>query len=470
MSVARELAQKVLDFSFDDIPGDVIHQTKRAVLDTLGCAIGGYDSRASHILQKTIKEELNGPPEATVFGSGLKTSCLNATLANGAMVRYLDYNDTAFIIKGEIYRTGYHPSEVIPAILALGERQHISGKEAIAVINLGYDLSFAFLKGIRGMGMERRGWNGDTRGAYIMPLIAGRLLKLNADQMENAVGIAASCHAVFGILDAPSEEYTMMKNLRFPMMAYAGILAALLAQRGFTGPTRMMEGQNGFIEVVQGGEYDIDCLLDFRGKFVIRNTCFKSIIADYSSHGHLWATLTLVKEYDIKPEDVREVTITTSKRCAEHTGDSVKKYPKNKETADHSLYYLTAVAIVDRQIGFRQFAPEKYNDPRVLQLIEKIKVVADPSLDKVRPAGVSEIVTKDGRRFRCRVDYPRGHPNNPMTDEELVGKLADMAGQYMSEDEIKRLVDVVFTLEELEDISVLPQLMVFKKVIGEDNR
>jgi 2-methylcitrate dehydratase len=92
--------------TFQDLPPDVVHQTKRVVLDTLGCAIGGYASEASRVIQELIKE-LGHPEEATVFGSGMKTSCLNAVLANGAMVRYLDYNDTAFIIQEETYRTGY---------------------------------------------------------------------------------------------------------------------------------------------------------------------------------------------------------------------------------------------------------------------------------------------------------------------------------------------------------------------------
>ena len=127
MSVARELAKKVRDFKFSDIPTDVIHQTKRMMLDTLGCAIGGYESEASRTIQEFIKEA-GHPAESTVFGSGIRTSCLNATLANGAMVRYLDYNDTAFILQGETYRTGYHPSEVIPPVLALGEKHHLSGK------------------------------------------------------------------------------------------------------------------------------------------------------------------------------------------------------------------------------------------------------------------------------------------------------------------------------------------------------
>jgi 2-methylcitrate dehydratase len=460
MSVARELAKYVASLTFQDLPPVVIHQTKRVVLDTLGCAIGGYDSEASRAIQELI-EELGHPGEATVFGSGLRTSCLNAVFANGAMVRYLDYNDTAFILQGETYRTGYHPSEVIPPILALAERQHLSGRDVIAAIVVGYDLSLSFLEGVIGPGMEKRGWNGDTRGAFIIPLVAGKILGLNETQMENAVGISGSCHAVLGILDTPAEEYTMTKNIRFPTMAYSGILAAMLAQKGFTGPTTIIEGHDGFVEVIMKGDYDLTKMVPAKGKFAIRETCIKSIIADFSSHGHLTATLNLVKEHDIKPENVAEVRITTSKRCAEHTGDPVKKYPKNKETADHSSYYLTAIAIIDRQIGPDQFTPEKFQNPKVRELIDKVILKGNPDLDKARPAGISEIVTKQGKKYQCRVDYPRGHARNPMTDEEIVEKFKSMASRYMRDKQIDQIVDVVFALDKLEDVGMLNRLIVF---------
>jgi 2-methylcitrate dehydratase len=448
--------------TFQDLPPDVVHQTKRVVLDTLGCAIGGYASEASRVIQELIKE-LGHPEEATVFGSGMKTSCLNAVLANGAMVRYLDYNDTAFIIQEETYRTGYHPSEVIAPILALAERQHLSGKDVIAAIVVGYDLSLSFLEGVVGPGMEKKGWNGDTRGAYIMPLVTGKLLGLNEEQMGNAVGIAASCHAVLGILDAPKEEYTMTKNIRFPTMACASILAAMLAEKGFTGPSGVINGQGGFIEAIMNGDYDLSKLVNVKGKFAIRETCIKSIIADFSSHGHLTATLTLVREHDIKPEDVAEVRITTSKRCAEHTGDPMKKYPKNKETADHSSYYLTAITIIDRQIGPDQFTLEKYNAPEVRKLIDKVILQGDPSLDKARPAGISEILTKQGKRYSLRVDYPRGHARNPMTDAEVVDKFRSMASKYMDNEQMNQVIENVFALDELDDIEELNRLMVFRK-------
>jgi 2-methylcitrate dehydratase len=416
MGVARELAKQVVDFHFQDLPQDVIHQTKRVFLDTLGCAIGGYHSEASRIIQELIRD-LDHLTEATVFGSGFKTSCFNAAFANGAMVRYLDYNDTAFILQGEVYRTGYHPSEVIPPILALGERHHLAGK----------------------------------------------MLGLNEAQMENALGISGSCHAILGILDTPAEEYTMTKNIRFPTMAYAGIWAALLAQKGFTGPTTILEGHDGFVQVIMNGEYDLSKLTNLKGKFAIRDTCIKSIIADFSSHGHLTATLTLVKEHDIKPEDIVEIRITTSKRCAEHTGDPVKKYPKNKETADHSSYYLTAVAIIDRQIGPDQFTPEKYQDPRVLALIDKVILRGDPDLDKARPAGISEIVTKQGKTYQFRVNYPRGHARNPMTDEEIIEKFKSMASKYMKAEQTREVIDTVFALDWLDDIGKLNRLLVFQE-------
>ena len=461
--VAQQLAEEVVRFTFRDIPPEVVHQTKRLVLDTLGCAIGGYSSDASRIMQKLIVE-LDGPKEATVVGSGLRTSCLNATLANGVMVRCLDYNDAVVMDTETGQRMGYHPSEVIPGILALGERQHLTGKEILAAIVLGYDLSYRFLEAVFEPEMERRGWNGDTRGAYIMPLVAGKLLGLNEAQLANAMGISGSCHAVLGILDADAEEYTMTKNLRFASMAHAGILSALMAQKGFTGPARVIEGQHGFIELVLKGEYDIAKLTNSKRRFTVLGSSFKSVVADYSTHGHVTATLTLVRENHIRPEDIAQVRVKTSTRCARHTGDPVKKYPKNREAADHSSYYLTAIAIIDRRLTPDQFSPKKYSDPRVHKLIEKVVFEGDKAIDEMFfCAGSSEIIMKDGRTYRCVVKYPKGHPQNPMTDEEIVDKFRNMATRYMSERQINRIVQTVFDLDRLKDIQTLNKLMTFRR-------
>jgi 2-methylcitrate dehydratase len=461
MGLARELAKYGMELAYTDLPPDVVHQVKRVLLDTLGCAVGAVGNESIRAIEAFIRES-GHPGDATVFGSGLKTSSMNAALANGALVRYLDYNDTAFILQGETYRTGYHPSELIPPILALGEGRRLSGRDAIAAIVAGYDLSLCFLEAVTGPGMEKKGWNGDTRAAYIMPVLAGKILGLSEEQIENAVGISGSCHAVLGILDTPAEEYTMAKNIRFPTMSYGGILAAQLARNGFTGPTSIIEGHDGFASAIMQGDYDLSKVVPKKGKFAIRETCIKSIIADFSSHGHLTATLTLAREHDLKAEDIVGIKITTSKRCAEHTGDPVKKYPKNKETADHSSYYLTAIAVIDRQIGPDQFTPEKFHDSKVIGLIDKVVLQGDPSLDKMRPAGISEIGTKSGQMLRCRVDNPRGHARNPMTDQEIIDKFMSMAKKRMKQDQANQIIETVFSLDKLEDIGQLTRLMVFK--------
>ena len=463
MSLSRQLSEEVLSFDARDIPPHVIHQAERLILDTLGCAIGGYASDANRSLHKLIAE-LAGPQEATIVGSGVKTSCLNATLANGVMTRYLDYNDAVVIEAEGSFRVGYHPSEVIPPILALAERQGLSGLETIAAIVLGYDLSNRFLEGIVGREMEQRGWNGDTRGAYIMPFVAGRILGLDAGQVMNAAGISGSTHAVLGILDASGEEYTMTKNLRFPAMAYGGILAAMMARQGFTGPENVFEGHDGFIATVLSGEYEPLRLVDPGRRYTVMEACIKSIISDYSAQGHLSATLQLVKENDIKPEDVAAVRIAASTRCARHTGDPAKKYPVNKESADHSSYYLTAMAILERQLGPAQFSPERYSDPRVRELTDKVVFEGDPRLDRLfLTAGTSEIATKQGRKYSCQIDFAKGHPKNPMSDEELAAKFTDMAAPYMTTGRIDRIMQTVFSLDKASDIKELSRLMVFEK-------
>lgn len=459
-TLARKFAEYSLGLNYEHLPKEVVYQTKRVLLDTLGCAIGGFASEASKIL-RTLISELQGAAESTVIGGGIKTSCLYATLANGAMVRYLDYMDT-YNVPGPILAGG-HPCEIIPPVLAVAERQNSKGKEVIAAIVAGYELHARFAGGLTvNKALGSRGWNTDLRGGFIVPSVIGKLLRLNADQIENATGISGSHTILLGILDAPKEEYTMAKNLRFPLTAHDGILAALLSQKGFTGPTRVIEGQGGFVESVLNGEFDFKKATDFEG-YRIMDTVFKPFPSDMSTHGHLTATIHLVTKYDIKPEDIDQIRVRATTRCVEHTGDSAKRYPKNKETADHSSYYLTAIAIVDRQVGPEQFSTQKYGDPKVNDLINKMTFDAEPELDQFTAAGISEITTKQGNRYKYRVDYPKGYPSNPMTDEELQNKFRSMASKAMTESQIQRIMEAVHDLENLGDIGKLMELTVFRQ-------
>jgi 2-methylcitrate dehydratase len=461
MTVAQELSAYARILRFEDLPSEVIHQTKRILIDALGCCIGAFDADASKIVRGLV-EDLDGPPESTVIGTGFETSCLNAALVNGLMVRYLDYNDLYVIPAGKWY-VGVHPSDAIPGILAVGERMNSSGKDVITATVLSYELSARFCHGATNPPLSKLGWNADTRGVYIMPLVAGRLLGLSEKELENAVGISG-CHGmILGILDTAAEEYSMTKNLRYPFTAHGGILAALLAKRGFTGPTTVIEGAEGFNETVMKGNFAVEKFTKTGGPFNIMDTGFKALCAVGAVQGHLNATVDLVNRYDIKPEAVDRVRVVAGTRPIEHTGDPAKKFPTNKETADHSSYYLTAIAIVDRTVGLEQYQPWKYKDPTVLQLIDRITLEIDPEMDKLPRSGMSEITTKHGKRYTVKVDYPKGDPKNSMSDQELEDKFKSMASKFMSAEQIEKVFESIYKLERLDNIAHLMRQLVFNE-------
>ncbi len=461
-TVAEHLSTEAKGLTFRELPPEVVRQVKHLVLDTVGIGLGGYLSDQSQIIQNLIKE-MKGPAESTVFGSGFKTSCLYATLTNGVMVRYLDYMDRSFLTKEARNHIGHH-SESIPPILAVGERQHSTGQEVITAIVLAYELLNKVFDSMGGTHriLDRRGWAHETmRTPCIMALVAGKLLGLNEEQMANALAVAGCYTFALGILISGEEELTMARNLKFSYGAYSGILGALLAQKGFKGPLNVFEGHHGLAEVVAGGEMDLEKLRQPRKDWTILNTWIKNFAAGGLAHGHIDATLSLVKEHDIRAEDIAEVRIKTNSYTYQHLGNpETRRHPKTKYTADHSCYYTTAVAILDRTVGPEQYSDEKLRDPRVRELADKIFVEPDPKLDEFVSPGSAEIITKKGKKYNCKVLRPKGHPMNPMTDADVEEKFRSMAGKFMGEKQIRQIIDTIYNLEKLDDIGKLLKMLV----------
>lgn len=453
MTVARELAEFTKGFSYDALSGREVHAAKRVLLDMLACAIGGKESDSGRILRR-VMEDQGGSQESTLIGSRVRVPCANAALANGAMTRYLDYNDTYFRLNGQL-RFGIHSNELIPGVLAVGERQHANGKEIICAIALAYDLAARFIDASFARNLHVGGWHYSSIAGFVVALYAGKLLGLNTEQLANAVGIAGVHGLTLDIIDAQGEPYNMTKNIGLPYIAQAGVMAALLAEKGFTGPARTIEGNKGFVQTVMGGVYDLEALTTPRKQPGLLEVHQKSLAAEHTTQGALNALLKLVKDYDLRPEDIAHVKIEATTRTANHTGDFVKRYPVDKETADHSLYYLAAIAITDREVGPGQYTSDRFTNPAVRQLIDKITVEANPELDGFIFAGIAHIFTGDGRELTCRVDYPKGNSLNPMTDEELVKKFQGTAMEFMDKGEMDRTVDCVFALDELSDIGAL---------------
>ncbi len=447
-SISHKLARYAVALSYDMLPQDVVHQAKRCLLDALGCAIGAYEAPGRPICEEAMKE-IGGKPEATLFGSGLRTNALNATLYNGFLIRFLDYNDLG---------GGGHNSDAISSLIAVSEREKAKGRDLLTSLVISYEIGQRVIESAKGLEWEENGWCFDIRGGLSMPPSLGKLMGMNEDQIANAIGLCASHANPLGILDANLEENSMGKNLRFCLVAYQAILACILAKKGFTGPIRVVEGDSGLRQAVYRGDMNLERLTDFSGWRILK-TRHKVLCTNGTNSGTVLATLAIVKENDLKPEDIRSVRIRATPRQAAHTITTGKKYPRTAENADHSTFYGCAFAIKERSFGPESGRPEYFTDPVILDLIEKITVEPDKSLSGYN--AISEITTMSGLRFEKRIETPHGLGNDPLTDGELEKKFADMAIKHMDEKQIKKIFDTIWNAEKLDDIGKLTTLMIF---------
>lgn len=451
-SMASQIARYAVSLSYTDLPEAVIHQAKRCLLDTLGCAIGAYEAPGRPILEQVV-DGLGKSDEATLFGSGVRSNAMGASLLNSFLVRFLDYNDLG---------GGAHNSDSIPSILAVAEREKSTGKDLLLSIVISYELGDRFW-GAATVARGQRVLCTDARGGVNVPPALGRLMGLNAEQIAHAVGICASHSNPLRVLDADGEENFMAKNLRFGWVAHDAILSCLMAQKGFTGPLRVIEGDGGFCETAFGNQVDYERMIDFSGWRMLK-VRHKFICANITTHGHVMATIQNVKEHDLRPEDIEKIRIRCSVRESRHTTILSKKYARNAESADHSAFFANAIAVVDRNFGPNSFEPEKFTDPVVMDLVERVTIEADPSLSEW--AGISEITTKDGRKFTSRVDVPHGTGNDPLTDEELEVKFTEMVSKYYNPTQVREFIDIVWNIDKAEKLDDLLRWMTFAPAAG----
>jgi 2-methylcitrate dehydratase len=377
---------------------------------------------------------------------------VSAALANALMVRVMDYNDIYW------QQDPSHPSDIIPAAMACAERSGKDGRELIVGIVLGHEFEMRLCEAAI-PGIRERGWHHATLTAFVSPIVAGRMLDLPWEQIQHAVGISASRHATLGAVTAG--KLTMMKNTVDPMATQSGVLAALLAEKGYTGPGHVIDGKEGIVHCL-GPEWDLDVLTEGLGEsWRIERCGMKAFPTEALTHTPISAVLDLVVGNDLSADDVATVRIRSTARSADILADPSKYDPRSKETADHSLPYVIAAAIADRQVTPLQFTPAKIMDPTIRAQLQKVKVVADPEIEKVFPAlqrADVEVLTTDGRTFSTRLDFPKGDPRNPLTDAEIEAKFRALAAPVMTEEASGRLMDAVWNLEELASVTELMEL------------
>jgi len=452
-SISREMAQFALSLDFNEIPLDAIKEAKRSLLDCVGCAFAAYgneDMEAAHMYIKN----LGGVKQATVIAYGTRTHIANSTFMNSLLIRALDYND--------IYweQDPSHPSDIIPAALSSGEWLGRSGKDILIGIVVAYELEMRLCNAAQ-PGIREIGWHHASLTQLVSPLVSGRMLNLSEDEMVSAVGISGSSHFTLGGVVAGA--LTNMKNTADPMAVEAGVRAALLAREGYRGPEEVYEGKEGVFEVINDVKWNKDKLLDGLGrKFLITQCGYKAFPTEALTHQPITAVLSVMEENNITYEEVKEVLIETTKRGSEILSDPFKYNPKTKETADHSLPYCVACAIVKGNVLPSDFEEEAIFDERVRKVLQLIKVKADPEIDSLFPHVKRAIVTikTDRGEFTKVEDHAKGQPERPLSDEELIDKFKANTDRKLSNDSISKIVDDTMDLESINNINNYTQKLV----------
>ncbi len=439
--LAQALAEKALAAKYSDLAPSAVHEAKRRVLDSIGTALGAWKSGPARVTREAATA-VSMSDGASLFGSKHRTTPDLATFSNGALVRYLDFNDTYLSLEPA------HPSDNIPAALAVGQVCGASGKDVILAVVLGYELQCRLCDAAS---LRKHGWDHVCYGALSSALLAGRLYKLDADRMVHALGIAGVCN--FATRQTRTGQISMWKACAFSNAARNGVFAADLARRGMTGPNEIFEGPKGLFKMITG---------PFEPKWasgpedwMISRTYIKFWPAEYHSQSAIDAALQLRPEVG-DPAKIESILIESFEAAVSIIGSEPEKWrPTSRETADHSMGYCVACALLDGDVTRGSFTDEKIRDPRVLALLDRTKIVETDECNAGYPRGIPNkliIKTGDGRTLSRKVDYPRGHAGNPMTDDEVFAKFRKLAAGVVSDATADRIIERCMKLDELSDL------------------
>ncbi|KAB2907921.1 MAG: MmgE/PrpD family protein [Ignavibacteriaceae bacterium] len=452
-SISRIMAEFAVGLKYEDLPKEVIHEVKRYLYDSIGCAYGAMGTKDVTIMRE-LYEEMGGAPESTLIGFGSKLPAVSTTLVNSLMIRSLDFND--------IYwkEDPSHPSDIIPAALSVAEKVGASMKDVIVAIVLAYEFEQRLCE-FAVPGVRERKWHHATLTQFVSPIVAGKILGLTVDQMVNAIGINGCHNHTIGCPTAG--KLTMMKNTVDPMAVQSGVVAALMAQKGYSGTEAVFEGKEGFMQCFGEGWAMEKLIGDLGKKYKILECSMKAFPTEALTHTHITAVLNVMTKNNLDYSDINEVVITTIARACDILFDPHKYRPESRETADHSLPYCIAAAIVDKKITTNSFSDEKMKDPRIWEVIDKIKGEASVEFEKMFPAkqpSKAVIRTKDGCEFSEYLEYPKGDPREPMTQEDLDNKFEALSTGKLDAAKIAAVKEVIFNCDNLSARDFMEKLTV----------
>ena len=449
--LTKKLAEFVINTNISDVPQEALNGARDALIDTIGCALAGASEEACRIVVRFLRTQ-GGNEQAMVWGVGLATTASDAAFANGVFSHALDYDDTQSNLRG-------HPSAaLVPAILAVGEYAHTSGRDALSAYAIGLEVAGKLGRAF-GDGHYLHGWHATaTVGVFAATAAAGRLLGLSVDQMRHALGVAASESSGlvrnFGTMTKPFNAGHAAKN---------GVIAAVMAKQGFTADISIFDGKDGFLSTY-GGE-DGKPLSELLGRLaqpweVIQpGLFFKRWPCCYCNHRSIGGLLQMIPEHNLTADEIDAVEIGFPPGSDTAL---IAKDPRTGLQGKFSIEYVAAATLLDGKVTLESFTDEMVNRPEVRRLMQKVqRYRIEDSRTFAGTVGYNDIMVRTRRgEFKMHVDKTPGSPVWPVSAEERDEKFLDCAGRVLSGAEARKLLDLLLNCQSLADVGLLAQATV----------
>jgi 2-methylcitrate dehydratase len=444
------LSTYACELTYEALPAEVVHQVKRTLIDTLGCAIGAFHAEPSRIARH-LAESVTSRIPARVLGTRHASSPDMAGFANGVMVRYLDCNDSYFSPGGG------HPSDMIPAALAFADPLGCDGRAVITATVLAYEVSSRLSDQVVAGAL---GWDQGIFSVIGAACAAGKVLGLSQEQMRHAIALAVVPNLPLGVTRVG--ELSMWKGCATASATRAAVFAAQLAQQGMTGPAEPFEGRRGLWDQAVGKPVTLE---KFGGKgepFRITTTTFKFFPSQIHTQGPIGLALELRSQVAVS--DITALRIHGYRAAVSSAATEPEKWdPQTRETADHSIPYLVAVAFHDGAVTPASFTPKRVRDPALRPLIAKMTIDEDKDFTQRFPQEGNcrmEVTTVSGQRLVAHTAYPKGHQRNPLSDADVEAKFRRLAEAVLAEQQCSTALELLWGVERLPDLQGLFDILV----------
>jgi len=445
-TLVQQIASNVLGVAATAIPAEVVEHTKALILDSIGCALAASEEPA-FVRASRVFAQLGGNPECTVIGSSQRVNLPQAVLLNGILIRALDLND-AYIGPGQMG----HPSDNIAVALSVGEKFRASGLSVIASIAVGYE-TYCRIQDI----IPVRGtWDHTTASGLAAPLIAGRLMELNAEQLAHAAALSATHGNTLAVVR--TGQLANSKASANAMVASQAVLCSLFAAEGMTGPLGVIEHARGLSTGMLAGA-KLDLLAEpIRGPYRIMNSAIKAYPCIGTAQTMVAGVLQARAGIADPAREVQriEVMMADIPIVSAQVADEQRRYPASRESADHSFYYLAAAALSDGEISEAQFAPGRWLQGEMREAMARVSVRTDASLNKYTPGSypaVVKLVLQNGESREVEVIFPKGHPNNRMSPAEVEAKFHACARDRVPPARQEKIIGKARDLEKLASVA-----------------